>query len=150
MKPLILLIIVFVLSLGVTRITGGAFDYVLSGNIAMAAMLLFTSIGHFVFAKGMAMMLPGFVPFKTAIVYLTGLMEIAAAIGLLFSSSRHIAGWYIILFFILLLPANIFAAVKKVDYEKATYTGNGLSYLWFRVPLQALFIAWIYVFALKG
>ena len=65
MKPFILLVIVFIGSLAATRIFGGAFAYRLSGNIAMAAMLVLTSLGHFRFTKGMAMMLPGFIPFKT-------------------------------------------------------------------------------------
>jgi hypothetical protein len=49
MKPLAVLLIVFCIVMPVTRLAGGAWDYVLSGNIAMAAMLLFTAIGHFVY-----------------------------------------------------------------------------------------------------
>jgi uncharacterized membrane protein len=61
-----------------------------------------------------------------------------------------LTGWLLILFFILILPANIYAAVRHIDYQKATTEGNGLHYLWFRVPLQLLFIAWAYFFAVKG
>jgi len=49
----------------------------------------------------------------------------------------------------LILPANSYAAVKKIDLEKANYNGSGLNYLWFRIPLQVLFIGWVYWFALK-
>jgi len=59
-------------------------------------------------------------------------------------------GWWLIVFFVLMLPANINAAVKKIDYEKGTYTGSGPLYLWFRVPLQVLFIAWVWFFAVNG
>lgn len=34
--------------------------------------------------------------------------------------------------------------MKKVDYQKGDYSGNGLGYLWFRVPLQVFFLVWIY------
>ena len=34
---------------------------------------------------------------------------------------------------------------QQLDYQKATYDGNGLTYLWFRVPLQILFILWAFV-----
>jgi len=149
MKPFILLVIVFILSLAATRIFGGAFDYALSGNIAMAAMLLLTSLGHFRFTKGMSMMLPAFIPFKTAMVYFTGLVEIAAAIGLLLPRFRHLTGCWLIVFFVLMLPVNINAAIKKIDYEKGDYTGSGLSYLWFRVTLQVLFIGWVWFFSVK-
>jgi uncharacterized membrane protein len=116
----------------------------------MSAMLLFTAVGHFAFTKGMAMMLPPFIPYKTEIVYLTGIIEIAAAVGLLIPNLREITAWLLIAFFVLILPANIYAAVKQIDYQKATFEGNGLTYLWFRVPLQILFIIWTYLSAIKG
>jgi len=150
MKPLIVLIVVFVLSLFVIRMVNGVFDYSLPGRIAMCVMLLFTSIGHFKFADGMSKMMPERVPFKKELVYITGFIEIAAAIGLLIPSLQKLTGWLLILFFLLILPANINAALKRVDYEKGTYEGPGINYLWFRVPLQLLFIAWVYYFALKN
>lgn len=107
----------------------------------MAALLLFTSIGHFMFTKGMAMMLPDFLPFKTGVVYLTGIIEIVAAIGLLIPRFSVLTAWLLILFFILILPSNIKTAIEHIDMYKATYDGDGLSYLWFRIPLQMLFIA---------
>lgn len=115
----------------------------------MSAMLVFTLIGHFVFVQGMTMMIPGFVPFKKQIVCFTGVFEIAAAIGLLIPKLQIMTAWLLLLFFVLILPANIQAAIKKIDYQKAATDGNGLSYLWFRVPLQILFIAWVYLFAIR-
>ncbi len=148
MKPFIVLLTVFVLSSGVTKIIEGAMDYPLSGRIAMAAMLLLTASGHFMFVKGMTAMMPGFIPFKKEMVLGTGIIEIVAAIGLLISKVQHLTAWLLILFFILILPANINAAIKKIDYQKGTLDGQGSNYLWFRVPLQLFFIAWIYFFAI--
>jgi hypothetical protein len=34
-------------------------------------------------------------------------------------------------FFVVLLPANINAAIKYVDYQKGMFEGKGLSYLFF-------------------
>lgn len=149
MKPLVILILVFVVSLGITFAFKGEADLVLSGNVAMAVMLLFTAIGHFAFTRGMTMMMPDIIPFKTAMVYLTGLIEIAAAVGLLMFSTRALTGWLLIAFFICILPANVNAAIKGVDFQKATLEGDGVRYLWFRVPLQILFIVWTYFFAIK-
>ncbi len=114
----------------------------------MSAMLLFTAIGHFAFSKGMALMIPDFIPFKKQVVYITGLFEIVAAIGLLVDGYQRITGWLLIAFFILILPANINAAIKKIDYQKGTTNGPGVKYLWFRVPLQLLFMSWVYFFAI--
>lgn len=149
MKPLIVLLGVFGISLTLTRILRGHFDFALSGRIAMSAMLVFTAIGHFAFTKGMTMMLPDFIPYKTEIIYLTGVIEIVAAFGLFISPLRIITGWLLILFFILILPANIYAAIKHIDYQKATFDGNGLTYLCFRIPLQFLFIAWVYLSSIR-
>lgn len=149
MEPLIILIAAFVLSLIISKLITRQPKLILSGNIAMSAMLFFTAIGHFVYPAGMAMMLPDFIPFKLGMVYFTGFAEIAAAVGLLIPALRYWTGVLLIMFFILVLPANINAAIKQVDLKNASYTGKGLSYLWFRVPLQILFIIWVWYFAIR-
>lgn len=148
MKPLLVLLGAFLLLVLASLIFSGEADFVLAGNAAMSIMLLFTAIAHFAYAKGMAMMIPGFIPYKKSVVFLTGLAEIAAAIGLLVPHLRSITSFLLILFFVMVLPANIHAARKNVDYQKATREGNGPAYLWFRVPLQVLFILWVWFFGL--
>ena len=115
----------------------------------MAAMLAFTALGHFLYSKGMAMMLPVGIPAREGAIYLSGVIEIGAAVGLLIPWHKATTGWLLIVFFLLVLPANIYAAVKKVNYQKGTSDGNGPGYLWFRVPLQILFIVWTYLCAIK-
>ena len=149
MKPLFVLLGAFIISLLVIKLFTKTFDFPLSGRIAMTVMLAFTAIGHFAFTKGMTMMLPDFIPFKTEVIYLTGVIEIIAAVGLLIPGLRVWTGWALILFFILLLPGNIKAAIDHIDYQKATFDGNGPAYLWFRIPLQILFIVWTYFSAIR-
>ena len=149
MKPLIVLLSVFVLSLLTRKIVRGNFEFAQSGQMAMSVMLVFTAIAHFIFTKGMSMMLPNFIPFKTEIIYFTGILEISAAIGLFIPSFRVVTARLLIIFFILILPANIYAAIKHIDYQKGTFNGNGVRYLWFRIPLQILFILWTYLSAIK-
>ena len=149
MKPLIVLLIFFAIAIVLIKIFKQQYDVALAGRIAMAVMLLFTAMGHFAFTKGMSLMIPDFVPYKIVLVYLTGIIEIAAAIGLLIPSVRALTGWLLILFFLLLLPVNINAAIKHFDFQKGTYDGSGLNYLWFRVPLQLLFIIWTYFSSIK-
>jgi len=110
----------------------------------MAVMLLFTAMAHFAFTRGMVMMLPDFVPCKKAMVYVTGIAELAGAAGLLLNAWFALAGLMLILLFMIMLPANIHAALKRINYEKGALDGKGPGYLWFRVPLQFFFIAWIY------
>jgi uncharacterized membrane protein len=110
MKPLIVLLTVFGLSCLVTIITEAAPNFYFSGRLAMTIMLVFTSIAHFKFNKGMILMLPSFIPYKKSIIYLTGVIEILLGIGLILDKVRQPTAWIIIFFFILLLPANIYAA----------------------------------------
>ena len=147
MKPLFVLIIAFGLALSGTWLVGGGLDYRLAGRIAMSVMLAFTAMGHFKFTRGMEMMIPAFIPFRKSIVQLTGVIEVMAAAGLLIPSMAQVTGWLLILFFVLIIPANINAALKHIDYQKGTYEGAGTGYLWFRVPLQLFFIAWVYLSA---
>lgn len=144
MKPLIVLLAVFCISVLGLKLIEHDYNFVLAARIAMCAMLFFTAIGHFAFTAGMAMMIPDFIPYKNRMVYLTGIFEIMLGIGLLIPAFTNYAGWMLIIFFIAILPSNIKAAIDKVDYQKGTTTGPGLSYLWFRVPLQIVFIAWTY------
>ncbi len=149
MKPLFVLLGAFMISVLATRLFTKTVDYPLSGRIAMATMLAFTGIAHFAFTKGMKMMLPDFIPFKTGVIYLTGVFEIIAVLGLLIPAFRMLTGCALILFFIVLLPANIKAAIHHIDYQQGTFDGNGPDYLWFRIPLQILFIIWTYLSAIK-
>ncbi len=149
MKPLFVLITVFAISLVANKVFMKTFEMALAARVGMSAMLLFSALGHFMFTKGMSLMIPEFIPLKTEIVYLTGMMEIGFAAGLLIPNYQITTAWLLIAFLIIVLPANIYAGIKQVDYQNATFTGNGLSYLWFRIPLQMLFIGWTYLSAIK-
>lgn len=149
MMPLIVLLTAFFLCLLILRWIRHQFLYALAGRIAMSAMLVFTAVGHFAFTEGMAMMLPPFIPYKTEVVYLTGLIEMAAAVGLIIPRLRSLTAWLLIAFFMLVLPANIYAALQHVDYQNATFDGQGPGYLWFRIPLQLFFIIWVYLSAIR-
>ena len=149
MKPFILLIAVTILAIGYMKLVYDVYNFSLSARIGLSAMLLFTALGHFLFTEGMAMMIPDFLPFKKELVYFTGLIEIMAAIGLHVPQFRLLTAWLLILFFVLIIPANIKASMEQIDYQNATFEGNGLEYLWFRIPLQILFIGWVYFSSIR-
>lgn len=147
MKPLIVLIVTFILSLVISFLSTGEWQLIFAGNVAMCCMLMLTAIGHFKFTKGMEMMLPPVIPFKTAVVYVSGIVEVILGVMLLLPSVRNIAGNLLVILFIVLLPANIYAARTNLDMEKANHEGPGYEYLYFRLPLQLLFIAWVFYFS---
>lgn len=149
METLIVLLGTFTISLLIIKLITKRFEISLAGRIAMSVMLVFTAISHFVFVKGMAMMI-SFLPWPTAIVYITGIIEIIGALALLIPKTRLLAGKLLILFFIFLLPANIYAACHNINLQSADYTGKGISYLWFRIPLQLLFMTWVYFSSIRN
>lgn len=149
MKPLIVLLLSFFISLFIIKFFQKQYNFTLAARIAMSTMLVFTAIGHFVFTKGMSMMIPNFIPFKEIFVHLTGIFEILLAIGLLIPKLKVMSGWMLIVFLLLMLPANIYASIKNVNYQKGTFDGNGAIYLAFRIPLQILFITWTYISTIR-
>lgn len=144
MKPLIVLLSTFVIAVLLLRLVKKKIDLQSAGRIAMAVMLAFTALGHFLFADGMAGMLPEWVPFRVEMVLATGVLEVMLGIGLLVPRIQKGVGWGLIVFFALVLPANIHAAIEGLNYQTGELDGPGLAYLWFRVPLQVLFVAWVW------
>lgn len=149
MKPLIILLVTFIIVLFISKLTGtGIYRFQESGTIAFSIMLLFTAMAHFKFTDGMIAMIPKFMPAKQFIVFVTGIIEILFALALLFPPIRTIVGWLLIVFLLFILPANIAAAINHVNLELPEAKGPGPSYLWFRIPLQLFFIGWIYFFSI--
>ena len=104
----------------------------------LAVMLLLTASGHFIapMKEDLTRMIPSWVPNPRAMVFFTGLCEIAGAIGLVVPALQRVAGIALIVFFVAILPANIHAARAGV-----TLRGRPPTPLWLRVPMQVLFIA---------
>jgi uncharacterized membrane protein len=148
-KPLVVLLVTFVVVLFITRTITDTWNFVAAGNLAMSVMLAFTAVGHFIYTEGMMMMLPSAIPYKRQVIILTGILEFMAAIGLQITSLQRLTGILLIIFFALVLPANIYAAMHSVNYQKATRDGSGSDYLLFRIPLQLLFILWVWYFAIR-
>jgi uncharacterized membrane protein len=118
----------------------------LRGRISLSVLLIFTGTAHFYKTQGMAMMLPDYLSYKSEIIYMTGVLELLGAIGILVPRLRRLAGICLILMLVGFLPANVYAAYKHVDFGGHAY---GPKYLLFRIPLQLFFIWWTYRYAIK-
>lgn len=149
MKLLTILFATFILALLGTKIFQGDWDFLFSGNLGMAVFIIFTGLAHFKFQKGMAMMIPDFIPGKLFWVYFTGIIEIAAGIGLMIPSIRELTAFLLLIFYVLVFIANIRSSKKKVNIFKADYTGPGMGYLYKeRIPMQIILIAWTWYFGI--
>lgn len=149
MKLLTILFAGFVLGLLATRIFQGEWNFLFSGNLGMAAFIIFTGLAHFRFQKGMVMMIPEQIPGKLFWVYATGIIEIAAGAGLLIPQIREITAVLLIVFYMVVFIANINSSRKRINIFKADYSGPGMDYLYReRIPMQVILIAWTWYFGI--
>ena len=149
MKILSVLFITFLIAAIGSKLIVGDWNWVFAGNLGMAVFMAFTGLAHFKFQKGMAMMIPDFIPWKMFWVYFTGVLEIILAVGLLIHEIREITAVALILFLMLVFIANIHSSHKKVNLFKADYSGPGMSYLFKeRIPMQLILIAWTWFFGI--
>ncbi len=92
----------------------------------------------------LAMMPPG-LPWPEALNLISGAAEILGGLGLLWKSTRRLAGWGLIALLLAIFPANIYVAIQGempgMDVSPLT--------LWLRLPFQAVFIAWVWWIALS-
>ena len=149
MKLLSIIAVTFIVSLVATKLIEGFWNFLFSGNLAMAVFIIFTGLAHFKYQRGMAMMIPDFFPAKMSLVYLTGILEIAAGVGLMIPALREITAILLILFFVIIFFANIHSSKKNINLFKADFTGPGLGYLYKeRLPMQIILIAWTWFFGI--
>ncbi|AQW95135.1 DoxX family protein [Elizabethkingia anophelis] len=149
MKLLSILFSVFIIALLATKIIQGEWNWTFSGNLGMAVFIIFTGFSHFKFQKGMALMIPDFIPYKMFWVYFTGVLEIAAGIGLMIPQLRETTAILLIVFYVVVFIANINSSKKRINIFKADYTGPGMKYLYKeRIPMQIILIVWTWYFGI--
>ncbi|EPR10959.1 hypothetical protein L905_21065 [Agrobacterium sp. TS43] len=110
----------------------------LSGVYGLAGIL------HLVLPKPFLGITPAWVPEPEAVIFLTGLCEIAGAVGLLVPRLRKAAGIGLALYAICVFPANIKHAIDSLG--AATVSPWQWSYHLIRLPLQP-YLVWLALFA---
>jgi uncharacterized membrane protein len=93
---------------------------------------------HFLKPDPFLEIVPSFIPFPEAAVYVSGCFEIAGGLGMLLPRWRRWASYGLVALLVAVFPANINMAVNSIDF------GLPHSLLWWRLPFQVLFIAWVY------
>lgn len=138
MIPLIVVAVVFTTlraagALGVKALR----DWRLCLRWAVALMLLVTASAHWGAKRAdLVAMVPPFFPQPELLVTLTGIFEIAGAIGLVYARTTRIAALCLALLFIALFPANIYAAQQHL-----TIGGKPVTELPLRTFVQLFLIA---------
>jgi uncharacterized membrane protein len=147
--PIIMLVLMMAPYLAVRILSAVAhreFDARGAAAIGLGILFIFTGIGHFVQTEPMAQMLPPWVPERTLLVYLTGGLEFAIALGFFVPKYRRFTGWVATATLVLFFPANIYAAINHIPMGGHAW---GPVYLLIRAPLQVIILFWVYWFTIK-
>ncbi len=105
----------------------------------LTCVLVTTGVLHFTAADEFIRMVPRALPWPALLVYVSGVAEIAGAVGLQFEHVRKWAAWGLVALFVAVFPANVNMAVNHIS---PTAMHLAPWQLWARLPFQAVFIAW--------
>ena len=84
-------------------------------RVILSVCILVAGVFHFVSPAPFIKIVPGFLPFPAALVYISGAIEIALAIGLLLPGVRSLSAWGLIALFIAVYPANLNMAFNHIS-----------------------------------
>jgi uncharacterized membrane protein len=102
-------------------------------------VFIFAGIMHFVIPRAYESIVPDYLPAHRALVYASGMAEIAGGAGVLHPRTRTFGSWWSIATLAAVFPANVHMAVHPERYRGIP---GGRGALLARLPFQALFIAW--------
>ncbi len=105
----------------------------------LAVFMIVAGVFHFATPVPFIKIVPGFLPFPAALVYISGVFEILLGAGLFFPATRRLSGWGLVALFIAVYPANLNMAFNHIKL-------SGIPDSWWlhgiRLPFQFVLIAW--------
>ena len=105
----------------------------------MGPAYVFAGFMHFYRPDFYMPMMPPYIPWHAAMVFLSGVAEVVLGIAVVIPTTRKLAGWGLIALLIAILPANIHIAVHNIPVFGASAGPGVLG--WVRVPFQGVLIA---------
>lgn len=113
-------------------------------QIMLAVFFIVAGANHFRVPGIYLGMMPPWLPRPEILVQVSGAAEILGGIGLLVPFARRFSGWGLIVLLVAVFPADVYVALQ------GQMPGMEVSpmLLWLRLPLQVLFIAWVWWIAI--
>ena len=108
----------------------------------MATLYIAAGLAHFLATRLYASIVPDYLPAHRELVLLSGALEIAGGLGLLFPPTRRLAAWGLIALLLAVFPANLWMAQHPGRFPSIPPWA-----LWLRLPLQIPLIAWAWLYA---
>jgi len=118
---------------------------IIQTSLRILAAVFFVVAGTFHFLKPelyRQIITPAFTA-PQLLVIVSGIAEIAGGIGLLIRSLRRWAGWGLVALLIAVFPANFYMAEHPERFHISRWL------LWGRLPLQGVFLLWVWLVAIR-
>ena len=109
----------------------------------LGLVLVLSGIVHFIKTEFYVQIMPSFLPFSEALVYISGLVEIVLGLLLCYCKTTQKAAFGIIILFIAIFPANI-----NMYFNHERFANSELELL-LRLPVQFILIYWAYLYTKK-
>jgi uncharacterized membrane protein len=103
----------------------------------LGVLFMLAGVNHFVRPDFYAKIMPPYLPWHLALVYLSGLLEVALGGLVLIPKYTAPAAWGLIALLVAVFPANLHMALNAQLYPEFSP-----AVLWVRLPLQGVLIAW--------
>jgi uncharacterized membrane protein len=108
---------------------------------ALGVTFTFAGLMHFLRPRMYEAIMPPYVPAHHEMVLASGAAELAGGVGAFVPSLHKPVRWWLIATLIAIFPANLHMALHPDDIKGLPKIPRWL--LWARLPLQAVFIAWV-------
>ncbi len=107
----------------------------------LGLLFVLAGINHFVHFAFYVSIMPPYLPYHTALVYVSGAIEVVMGVMLCIRRTERVAAWGLIALIVAVTPANLHMAIHAELYPQYS-----MAMLWARLPLQGVLIAWAFWF----
>lgn len=110
----------------------------------MGAIYALAGVTHFLAPESFARVVPPGFPRPRALVYLSGIAELALGLGMQFDRTRRASAWGLVALLVAVFPANVYMATDDVAAEFAPdrLADVARAAAWARLPVQAVLVLW--------
>ena len=111
----------------------------------LSLLFIVAGMSHFVSPGVYLKIMPDYLPWPLALVYVSGFFEVLGGIGLAVPRLRRAAGWGLIALLVAVFPANVDMLMNADQFSVIPVWA-----LVARLPLQGVLIAWVWWAAVKS
>jgi uncharacterized membrane protein len=107
-------------------------------RFALAGLLATSGVGHLVAPEEFLAQVPPWLPAPMAVIYVSGIIELALAGALVFLAKRRVqVGWIVAAFFVVIFPGNVSQALTGAD----AFGLESPTARWLRLAFQPVLVA---------